>query len=149
MAKKYDKKIIYIPTDLIGNNITDQIRALLAATQKLNELLFGGESKLSFTPVQTNDPTKKKYDFRIEDYSDSDKISSLFSELSKKVKEDPKAKENPNLGLGIFLIALIGSALAALKLVGDPIRKQDLFYDSSFDAGTLNDKTLIPATQAL
>lgn len=152
MPKKYDKKIIYIPTDLIGNNITDKIRegygletqpALLTATQKLNTLLFGGESKLKFDAVPTNDPTKKKYDFRIENYSDNDKISSFLSFLSKKLKEYP---EKPNAGLGLFLIALIGSALAALKLVGDPIRKQDLFYDSSFDAGTLNDKTLIPAT---
>lgn len=152
MDKLYQQKLIYIPTDLVGNNVADQIRKAYnletspqidAALAKINSIIFGDGSKVEVKWKETKGKVKI-YDVHINGFN---------------VKDLEKALDDATAGLtggALLAVKLIQSlALAGLivdaadKLIAQPIFYKDLFFDVSFDAGTILDKTFIPATNVV
>ena len=151
MSQLYEKPLVYIPTDLVGNAVVDQIRksfnlqTVSATDTTLGKLLFGGESKIQFSLIEKHFD-KKVYRFEIKDYTDAEKIKQLLKEISDGLSEAQKKGEN--VGLGLFLVALVGAGVAATKLVGEPIFNKDLFFDTSFRSGEIMDKSFLLPSDA-
>ena len=151
MSKLYNKPLIYIPTDLIGNSVIDEIRKGLNLQTKnisgnnLQETLYGGNSKIIFKVLEKW-TDKKVYLFEIKNYNDMDKIKDLYTNLSDGLKE--AAKKDKSLATTLFFVLLVGAGIAAAKLVGTPIFDKDLFFDLSLAGGRVMDKSLLLPSDA-
>ena len=139
MSKKYQKNLIYIPTDLIGNAIVDNIRKSFDLGTKikpnvtlatLNQILFGGNSEIKFNKVASS-RTAKVYDFRVENFAGDEAVAQ-----EKKRLQD-KGLSAAAVGFAIAFRV----AEAATKLVAQPIVDKDLFFDISFPGGQAVDNT--------
>jgi len=145
MSKIYDKSLLYIPSDLVGNAALDQIRkkfglekgTTLEGTTDISNIAFSS-GKITFKPsaeLVTATTKTKIYDFRVEDFSDSATIKEKYEALAEKI--------------GVFLASIIMAAVvygSIKKLIGTPILDKDLFFDTSFFAGEIRDKSSLPAT---
>lgn len=144
MEKTYQKNLVYIPTDLVGNNIVDQIRKaygietipkLEGALEKISNIIYSDGSKVKVEWKETKGKIKI-YDVHINGFN---------------LKQIEEALE-PFMEKGLVAILLGAIAISATivgsvdKLIGKPIFDKDLFFDVSFDAGLILDKTFIPAT---
>ena len=145
MSKLYDKELLYIPSDLVGN-VLDKIRKKFGLEQgitletDISHIAFSGNgNNVSFK----KDAKKSRggiavYDFRVDDFTASKEIKEKFEALQSKV--------------GVLLASIIMGAVvygSIKKLIGTPILDQDLFFDTSFLAGEIRDKSMLPATDAI
>ena len=139
MSKKYKENLIYIPTDLVGNAIVDNIRKSFDLGTKLkpdvklatlNQILFGGDSEIKFNKVASS-RSAKIYDFRIENFA-GDKA------LQQKKKELENQGKSQTTIAGILFFEILNSVA---ELVAKPIINKDMFFDTSFPGGRAIDNT--------
>ena len=144
----YQDQLVYIPSDLVGNAVIDNIRkrfdlaTVPNAEDKLKNLLFANKDKIKIVAVETG-AGKKRYKVDVADFTASKEAEELFDKLSTLFGDK-------NLG-GILLTALILTGLFKKnirELVGIPIFEKDLFFDVSFMAGTVLDKSVILPSDA-
>ena len=142
MSKLYDKQLLYIPSDLVGNAALDKIRTrfglskeiVLEGAADIMNLAFTNEEKITFkksTEVASITGTTKIYDFRVDDFATSKEIKEKYEGLKEK--------------LGPIMASILMSAViygSIKKLIGTPILEKDLFFDTSFFAGEIRDKSL-------
>ena len=95
MSKKYKENLIYIPTDLVGNAIVDNIRKSFDLGTKLkpdvnlatlNQILFGGESEIKFKKVASS-RSAKIYDFRVENFAGDEAVRQEKKRLERMLKK--------------------------------------------------------------
>ena len=143
MSKLYDKRLLYIPSDLVGNAALDQIRTkfgmekgtTLEGADDISNIAFSG-GKITFKPsaeLATATTKTKIYDFHVEDFAASAEIKEKYEALKKSAGD---------LLAGIIMAAVIYGSIK--KLIGTPILDKDLFFDTSFFAGEIRDKSLLP-----
>ena len=148
----YQEQLIYIPSDLVGNAVIDNIRkrfdlaTVPNAEQKLKDLLFSNKDGIKIKAVETGS-NKKRYLVDVNDFTGGPEAQKKFDEMVALFSGNDKKK---NVG-AIFLTALILGGLFKkniIDLVATPIFEKDLFFDVSFMAGTVIDKSSILPTDA-
>ena len=146
MSKIYDKNLIYIPSDLVGNAVIDQIRRTFDLQTKTGAELKGEKSLVLASADETTlkarndlDTTEKKvYEFDIDDFTASKESEQFFENALKKA--------------GPFGFAVAAASFDAVirteikNLIAAPIISKDMFFDSSFTGGEFIDRsTLLPS----
>tara|TARA_R110002020_G_scaffold68308_3_gene178984 strand:- start:673 stop:3282 length:2610 start_codon:yes stop_codon:yes gene_type:complete len=133
MSKIYDKQLVYIPSDLVGNKVVDKLRKnqtlQTPAAQSFKDTLFAGianNSTFIFKESETT-ATSKRYRFQLA-------VDDLFAENIKMGAANPQK-----------FIDVID------EVILEPIATKDPFFDVSFMMGDLVDRTMLlpsDATQA-
>ena len=145
--KLYQEELVYIPSDLVGNAVIDGIRKRLDlqtvpdAEQKLQQLLFSNTDKIK-VKVKAQSLAKKIYLVDVEDFTAGPEAKKKFDEMVALFSGNDKKK---NAG-AVFLTSLILAGLFKkniVDLVATPIFEKDLFFDVSFIAGLITDKSSI------
>ena len=140
MNKKYKENLIYIPTDLVGNNIVDSIRKEFELGTKINparreQIISDERSEVKFKKLSSDEKTKL-YEFRVENFAGDKAVKEYVDGLLAKGFTEP-----------------VVAILATLKILGTAVRKaatpifnRDLFFDVSFPAGRIVDESFfLPA----
>tara|TARA_R110000796_G_scaffold60220_6_gene139024 strand:- start:889 stop:3411 length:2523 start_codon:yes stop_codon:yes gene_type:complete len=152
MSKLYDKNLIYIPSDLVGNEVIDQIRKRFGLEtsvkpEKEVSLIFSNTDKMIFKARKDLDTVEKKvYEFNLNDFTGGEAATETFNKLKNSL-----AGDNENQAGAVFLAGLIlaGEVQKDITdLIATPIIDKDLFFDSSFTGGQFVDRSVLLPSDA-